>query len=62
MTTGSGQDVLVFLIVSSQLSNHDMYTCVKGIDFVYVSTIFLLDFETILTWPRIFLFFILSMN
>jgi hypothetical protein len=31
-----------------------MYTCVKGIDFAYVYTIFLLDFQTILTWPRVF--------
>jgi hypothetical protein len=38
-----------------------MYICVKGIDFVYVFTIFALDFKTVLR-ERYFLFFILSMN
>jgi len=37
-----------------------MYICVTGIDFVYVSTIFVLDFETVLRGR--YFFFILSMN
>jgi hypothetical protein len=33
-----------------------MYMCVRGIDFAFVSTIFLLEFETVLTVCSIFSF------